>query len=136
MGNGLLQCNYTSNILLLKVTHSSVWLNQYVCVYVIALYLLVCLFNAGMQIVTDRKGDKAKVSSVLLLTDGLANVGITKREPILDEMRKLLDPAPVSLVLATVSVTIVLHCMGQYQLGLDSLKAKQTHLDSLKANTS
>ena len=112
MGNGLLQCNYTSNILLLKVTHSSVWLNQYVCVYVIALYLLVCLFNAGMQIVTDRKGDKAKVSSVLLLTDGLANVGITKREPILDEMRKLLDPAPVSfVVLATVSVCIWLQCM-------------------------
>ena len=47
-----------------------------------------------MEEITGRTRDKAKVSSVLLLTDGLANVGITNREGILDEMRKVIDPKP------------------------------------------
>ena len=51
-----------------------------------------------MTTVANRGGDKAKVCSVLLLTDGLANVGVTKCDMILDEMRKVLDPKPGSPV--------------------------------------
>lgn len=42
-----------------------------------------------MQEIASRGGEKAKVSSVLLLTDGLANVGSTSKEAILEEMRKI-----------------------------------------------
>ena len=42
----------------------------------------------------ERTGDKAKVASVLLLTDGLANQGISNRDGIMAEMRKLIDPPP------------------------------------------
>lgn len=47
-----------------------------------------------MEQIIGRTGDKAQVASVLLLTDGLANVGISNREGIMEEMRKLLDPKP------------------------------------------
>ena len=40
-----------------------------------------------MQQVTKRSGKKAKVASVLLLTDGQANVGPSTKESILDAMR-------------------------------------------------
>lgn len=43
--------------------------------------------TAGMQQVTRRSGKKAQVASVLLLTDGQANVGPCTRESILDAMR-------------------------------------------------
>ena len=45
-----------------------------------------------MSEIVGRTGDKAKVASVLLLTDGLANVGVSNREGIMDEMRKVIDP--------------------------------------------
>ena len=45
-----------------------------------------------MNEVVGRTGEKAKVASVLLLTDGLANVGISNREGITEEMRKIIDP--------------------------------------------
>ncbi len=48
--------------------------------------------QSGMSEIVGRTGDKAKVSSVLLLTDGLANVGVSNREGIMDEMRKVIDP--------------------------------------------
>lgn len=48
----------------------------------------------GMEQIIGRTGEKAKVASVLLLTDGLANVGISNREGIMEEMRKVLDPKP------------------------------------------
>ena len=41
----------------------------------------------GMQQILTRIGDKAKVSSVLLLTDGQANVGPSSTESILDAMK-------------------------------------------------
>ena len=40
-----------------------------------------------MQQVTKRSGKKAQVASVLLLTDGQANVGPSTRESILDAMQ-------------------------------------------------
>lgn len=47
---------------------------------------------AGMeQIGLTHGGEKAQVQSVLLLTDGLANQGITSKEGILAEMRKMQD---------------------------------------------
>ncbi|XP_003383100.1 PREDICTED: uncharacterized protein LOC100635885 [Amphimedon queenslandica] len=48
----------------------------------------------GMEQIIGRTGTKAQVASVLLLTDGLANVGISNREGIMEEMRKVLDPKP------------------------------------------
>ena len=45
-----------------------------------------------MTIIANRRGDKAIVCSVLLLTDGLANEGVTKCDLNLDEIRKILDP--------------------------------------------
>ena len=70
-----------------------------------------------MKTIASRDGDKAKVSSVLLLTDGLANVGITKRDMILDEMRKILDPPPgnpvskqyVFITIETVSGSLLMY---------------------------
>ena len=47
-----------------------------------------------MEQILERTGDKAKVASVLLLTDGLANQGISNRDGIMAEMRKLIDPPP------------------------------------------
>ena len=44
---------------------------------------------SGMQEIAGRGGNKAKVSSVLLLTDGLANVGNTSKDAILQEMKKI-----------------------------------------------
>ena len=41
----------------------------------------------GMQQIMTRIGDKAKVASVLLLTDGQANVGPSSMESILDAMK-------------------------------------------------
>lgn len=43
------------------------------------------------QIGLTHGGEKAQVQSVLLLTDGLANQGITSKEGILAEMRKMQD---------------------------------------------
>ena len=40
----------------------------------------------GMQVVMSRTGAKADVASVLLLTDGLANVGISDTEGIINAM--------------------------------------------------
>ena len=37
-------------------------------------------------------GERAQVQSVLLLTDGLANEGVTGKEGILAKMRELQDP--------------------------------------------
>ena len=54
-------------------------------------FIMCCL---GMEEVIGRTGEKAQVASVLLLTDGLANVGISNREGIMEQMRKLLDPSP------------------------------------------
>ena len=42
-----------------------------------------------MQEIAGRGGTKAKVCSVLLLTDGLANVGHTSKDAILQEMKKI-----------------------------------------------
>ena len=47
-----------------------------------------------MEQIIGRTGEKAQVASVLLLTDGLANVGISNRDGIMEEMRKLIDPSP------------------------------------------
>ena len=41
------------------------------------------------QIALTSGGDNAQVQSVLLLTDGLANQGITSKEQILAEMKKM-----------------------------------------------
>ena len=43
------------------------------------------------QVGLTHGGEKAQVQSVLLLTDGLANQGITSKEGILAEMRKMQD---------------------------------------------
>lgn len=51
-----------------------------------------------MEQIIGRTGTKAQVASVLLLTDGLANVGISNREGIMEEMRKVLDPKPGNTV--------------------------------------
>ena len=61
-------------------------------VYVFALcpvseYRALVLVVVGMQQVTKRSGKKAKVASVLLLTDGQANIGPSTEESILDAMR-------------------------------------------------
>ena len=59
-----------------------------------------------------RTGDKAKVASVLLLTDGLANVGISNREGIMDEMRKVIDPPggkAVSVMLIKLSSAVIFY---------------------------
>lgn len=45
----------------------------------------------GMQMVMEREGDKADVTSVLLLTDGLANVGISSQDGILNAMKSPFD---------------------------------------------
>ena len=61
-------------------------------VYVFALcpvseYKALVPVAVGMQQVTKRSGKKAKVASVLLLTDGLASIGPTTRKSILDAMQ-------------------------------------------------
>ena len=43
----------------------------------------------GMQEIAGRWRNKAKVSSVLLFTDGLANVGSSSADAILREMKKI-----------------------------------------------
>ena len=48
--------------------------------------------DIGMYEVIDRGDDKADVASVLLFTDGMANVGIDKKEDILWEMKKAINP--------------------------------------------
>ena len=50
-------------------------------------YHRIVLVTAGMQQVTQRSGQKAQVASVLLLTDGQANVRPSAKERILDAMR-------------------------------------------------
>ena len=47
-----------------------------------------------MEEVIERTGEKAKVASVLLINNSLANVGISNREGIMEQMRNLLDPSP------------------------------------------
>ena len=46
----------------------------------------------GMQMVIERKGEKAEVASVLLLTDGHANAGIQTKEGILEAMKNPFAP--------------------------------------------
>ena len=47
----------------------------------------------GMEEVAYNSGpDKAKVQSVLLLTDGLANQGVTTKDGILAEMMRIQNP--------------------------------------------
>ena len=55
-----------------------------------------CVYEGMQQIVltAGRKG-RAQVQSVLLLTDGLANEGITGKDGILREMKKLQDSKKV-----------------------------------------
>ena len=45
-----------------------------------------------MYEVIDRGDDKADVASVMLFTDGKANAGIDKKEDILWEMKKAINP--------------------------------------------
>ena len=45
-----------------------------------------------MYEIIDRDDEKADVASVLLFTDGHANVGVDKREDILEEMKKAINP--------------------------------------------
>ena len=46
-----------------------------------------------MYEIIDRIADnKADIASVLLFTDGQANVGIDKKHDILEEMRKAISP--------------------------------------------
>ena len=47
---------------------------------------------SGMQQIAFCEGERAQVQSVLLLTDGLANAGITTTEGILQEMKKIQNP--------------------------------------------
>ena len=61
-----------------------------------------------MEEVIGRTGEKAQVASVLLLTDGLANVGISNREGIMEQMRKLLDPSPGNTVRIHIFTNLVL----------------------------
>ena len=51
-------------------------------IYVAALF-------SGMKEIASCGKNEAKVSSVLLLTDGLAKVGITSKHGILEEMKKI-----------------------------------------------
>ena len=52
----------------------------------------------GMEEVAYNSGSKkAKVQSVLLLTDGQANQGVSSKEGILAEMKKLQDSKKVYL---------------------------------------
>ena len=52
----------------------------------------------GMEEVAYNSGsNKAKVQSVLLLTDGQANQGVSSKEGILAEMKKLQDAKKVYL---------------------------------------
>lgn len=62
-----------------------------------------------MSEVVNRTGEKAKVASVLLLTDGLANVGISNSEGILAEMRKVIDPPGGGTVCYNTQIRIILH---------------------------
>ena len=55
----------------------------------------------GMQEIAGRTGNKAKVSSVLLLTDGLANVGSTSKDAILKEMKKIRVSFPSEKAIST-----------------------------------
>ena len=51
-------------------------------------YIILLLFLIGMEQIIRRSSDqKAKVASVLLFTDGLANRGITKMKDIIYTMR-------------------------------------------------
>lgn len=56
------------------------------------IYPVVTRVVIGMEQIIGRVNEKAQVASVLLLTDGLANVGISNREGIMEEMRKIIDP--------------------------------------------
>ena len=62
-----------------------------------------------MEQIIGRTNEKAQVASVLLLTDGLANVGISDREGIMAQMRKLIDPPSGQTVSET--NTILCTCM-------------------------
>ena len=68
---------------------------------VIGALLLFCTTFSGMeQIALTYGGDHAQVQSVLLLTDGHANHGITSKDRIVEEMKKMQEQGlhAVSLV--------------------------------------
>ena len=79
-----------------------------------------------MEEVIGRTGEKAQVASVLLLTDGLANVGISNREGIMEQMRNLLDPSPGKTVRSHIFTNPLYTCI--YIL-ISLLRVLCIHLD-------
>ncbi len=62
-------------------------------IIIIVIGCIILLLFSGMYEIIDRIADnKADVASVLLFTDGQANVGIDKKHDILEEMRKAISP--------------------------------------------
>ena len=73
----------------------------------------------GMQQVTKRSGKKAKVASVLLLTDGQANIGPSTRKWILDAMRNHMSyidnlPSIQSFAVSTLCIAVVYIAVSEY----------------------
>ena len=93
-------------------------------VYVFALcpvseYKALVLVVVGMQQVTKRSGKKAKVASVLLLTDGLAGIGHTTRKGILYAMRNHMSyndvlPFIKSFAVSTLCIAVMYIAVSEY----------------------
>ena len=92
-------------------------------VYVFALcpvseYKALVLVVVGMQQVTKRSGKKAKVASVLLLTDGQANSGPSTRKDILYAMRNHMRfndlPIIVSFAVCTLCIAVMYIAVREY----------------------
>ena len=74
--------------------------NPYIILY--NALTIECILDSGMQEIAYNSGSsKAKVQSVLLLTDGLATDGVTTKEGILAEMLKIQSPEDKSKKVST-----------------------------------
>ena len=63
-----------------------------------------------MYEIINRTDDKADVASVLLFTDGQANVGIDNRQDILEEMEKAINP-PRQFTVSCITCTVMTVCL-------------------------
>ena len=82
-------------------------------------YRALVLVVVGMQQVTKRSGKKAKVASVLLLTDGQANSGASTRIRILDAMRNHMCynhvlPSIQSFAVSTLCIAVMYIAVREY----------------------
>ena len=79
------------------------------------------------QIGLTHGGEKAQVQSVLLLTDGLANQGISSKEGILAEMKKMQEQGLHAVTIPQDSTHAPKHHPQKKKSGLHLLFGKKRH---------